>query len=85
MAQAWNPEEKFFAQSYDDKSVLDSAVLIMPLVFFCPAVCVFGLSRSYVLDSLDVSQTDNRFLGTLHRILKSPERGGLTANVNTAH
>lgn len=38
MHQAWNPEEKFFSQSYDDKDILDSAVLIMPLVFFCSAV-----------------------------------------------
>ncbi|KAH9964462.1 glycoside hydrolase family 15 protein [Russula dissimulans] len=34
MQKAWNPEKKFFAQSYDDLDVLDSAVLIMPLVFF---------------------------------------------------
>ena len=38
MQYAWNPEEKFFAQSYDEKETLDSAVLIMPLVFFCSAV-----------------------------------------------
>ncbi|KAF8508900.1 glycoside hydrolase family 15 protein [Gautieria morchelliformis] len=61
MQLAWNPKELFFAQSYDEKETLDSAVLIMPLVFFCSA-------------------TDDRFLNTLDRILKSPERGGLTAN-----
>lgn len=38
MEKAWNPELKFFGQSYEDKDVLDSAVLIMPLVFFCSAV-----------------------------------------------
>jgi len=38
MQKAWNPEKKFFAQSYDDLDVLDSAVLIMPLVFFSTAV-----------------------------------------------
>jgi hypothetical protein len=38
MQKAWNPEKKFFAQSYDDIGVLDSAVLIMPLVFFATAV-----------------------------------------------
>jgi hypothetical protein len=38
MQKAWNPEKKFFAQSYDDIDVLDSAVLIMPLVFFATAV-----------------------------------------------
>ncbi|KLO10099.1 glycoside hydrolase family 15 protein [Schizopora paradoxa] len=35
MTQAWNSEKKFFCQSYEDKEILDSAVLIMPLVFFC--------------------------------------------------
>ncbi|KZT69354.1 glycoside hydrolase family 15 protein [Daedalea quercina L-15889] len=36
MARAWNPEEKFFAQSYEDLDILDSSLLIMPLVFFMP-------------------------------------------------
>ncbi|KAI0005471.1 glycoside hydrolase family 15 protein [Russula compacta] len=61
MQKAWNPEKKFFAQSYDEIGVLDSAVLIMPLVFFSTA-------------------SDPRFRSTLDAILKSPERGGLTAN-----
>lgn len=34
MERAWNPEKGFFAQSYEDLNVLDSAVLVMPLVFF---------------------------------------------------
>ncbi|CCM02298.1 uncharacterized protein FIBRA_04387 [Fibroporia radiculosa] len=34
MHKAWNPEKQFFAQSYEDQDVLDSALLIMPLVFF---------------------------------------------------
>jgi len=34
MEKAWNPEGKYFGQSYDENRVLDSAVLIMPLVFF---------------------------------------------------
>lgn len=38
MTKAWNKEGKFFGQSYEDTSVLDSAVLIMPLVFFMQAV-----------------------------------------------
>jgi hypothetical protein len=38
MQKAWNPDKKFFAQSYDEIDVLDSAVLIMPLVFFATAV-----------------------------------------------
>ncbi|KAJ1306724.1 hypothetical protein OPQ81_007713 [Rhizoctonia solani] len=37
MERAWNPEQKFFAQSYEDLDVLDSAVLVMPLVFFINA------------------------------------------------
>jgi len=37
MNSAWNKEEKFFGQSYEDTHVLDSAVLIMPLVFFMHA------------------------------------------------
>ena len=31
-------EGNFFGQSYEDTNVLDSAVLIMPLVFFMHAV-----------------------------------------------
>ncbi|OCB91140.1 glycoside hydrolase family 15 protein [Sanghuangporus baumii] len=61
MTHAWNREEGFFSQSYEDKDLLDSAVLIMPLVFFCAA-------------------SEDRFLSTMSRILKTPERGGLTAN-----
>jgi GH15 family glucan-1,4-alpha-glucosidase len=61
MQKAWNSEKKFFAQSPEDINILDSAVLIMPLVFFCTA-------------------SDPRFRSTLDAILKSPERGGLTAN-----
>ena len=38
MEKAWNNEGKFFGQSYEDNDVLDSAVLIMPLVFFMHAV-----------------------------------------------
>ncbi|KAI0042680.1 glycoside hydrolase family 15 protein [Auriscalpium vulgare] len=61
MHKAWNAEKQFFGQSYDETHILDSAVLIMPLVFFSTA-------------------SDPRFLSTLNAILKSPERGGLTAN-----
>jgi GH15 family glucan-1,4-alpha-glucosidase len=38
MQRAWNPEKKIFGQSYETTDVLDSAVLIMPLVFFSTAV-----------------------------------------------
>ncbi|KAF8914864.1 glycoside hydrolase family 15 protein [Mucidula mucida] len=34
MQKAWNSELKHFGQSYEETHVLDSAVLIMPLVFF---------------------------------------------------
>ncbi|KAH9917054.1 Six-hairpin glycosidase-like protein [Fomitopsis serialis] len=36
MTKAWNPEGRFFAQSYEDLEILDSSLLIMPLVFFMP-------------------------------------------------
>lgn len=60
-ANAWNPVGKFFGQSYEEKDVLDSAVLIMPLVFF-------------------ISAADPRFTSTLDRILRTPNKGGLTIN-----
>ena len=37
MKRAWNPEKQIFGQSYEETHVLDSAVLIMPLVFFATA------------------------------------------------
>ncbi|XP_006457663.1 hypothetical protein AGABI2DRAFT_181791 [Agaricus bisporus var. bisporus H97] len=37
MELAWNKEGKYFGQSYEETDVLDSAVLIMPLVFFMQA------------------------------------------------
>ena len=38
MARAWNADARFFAQSYEDQDILDSALLIMPLVFFSTPV-----------------------------------------------
>lgn len=38
MEKAWNKEHQWFGQSYEENHVLDSAVLIMPLVFFMHAV-----------------------------------------------
>ncbi|EIN12133.1 glycoside hydrolase family 15 protein [Punctularia strigosozonata HHB-11173 SS5] len=61
MHKAWNPVGKYFGQSYEQSDVLDSSVLIMPLVFFSSA-------------------PDPRFISTLHQILKTPQRGGLTSN-----
>jgi hypothetical protein len=51
MTKAWNPELKFFAQSYEDLDVVDSAVLVMPLVFFVPAVwfAPFHIQRQQAL------------------------------------
>ena len=34
MSKGWNEKLQMFCQSYESKDVLDSAVLIMPLVFF---------------------------------------------------
>ncbi|KAJ7841085.1 glycoside hydrolase family 15 protein [Mycena olivaceomarginata] len=61
MNKAFNKGLKVFGQSYEETDVLDSAVLIMPLVFF-------------------IQPSDPRFVNTLKQILKTPERGGLTAN-----
>jgi GH15 family glucan-1,4-alpha-glucosidase len=40
MEKAWNKEMKCFGQSYEENHILDSAVLIMPLVFFIQPVSV---------------------------------------------
>ncbi|KAK6346308.1 hypothetical protein TWF730_010635 [Orbilia blumenaviensis] len=34
MIKGWNDEKKFFSQSFESKDVLDSSILIAPLVFF---------------------------------------------------
>ncbi|KAH6644065.1 glycosyl hydrolase [Boeremia exigua] len=60
MDKGYNKELECFIQSYEADDVLDSAVLIAPLVFF-------------------IAPTDPRFLKTLDRILKAPEKGGLTS------
>lgn len=39
MHNAWNAELGFFGQSYEDRDVLDSSLMIMPLVFFSTPVC----------------------------------------------
>jgi len=38
MEKAWDNEKQHFGQSYEERDVLDSSVLIMPLVFFMQAV-----------------------------------------------
>ncbi|KAL5120944.1 hypothetical protein ACEQ8H_001132 [Pleosporales sp. CAS-2024a] len=60
MDRGYNQKLECFVQSYESNQVLDSAVLIAPLVFF-------------------ISPTDPRFLKTLNKILKAPEKGGLTS------
>jgi len=45
MEKAWNKEGKYFGQSYEDKHVVDAAVLIMPLVFFMQAVRIYSNCR----------------------------------------
>ncbi|KAI0629962.1 glycoside hydrolase family 15 protein [Trametes polyzona] len=74
MQKAWNPEKRFFAQSYEDLEILDSALLIMPLVFFStPADPRFlstlkqillspergGLTSNGLVYRYDVSKTDD--------------------------
>jgi len=39
MHKAWNKDLQVFGQSYEETDVLDSSVLIMPLVFFMTPVC----------------------------------------------
>jgi hypothetical protein len=60
MEKGYNQELKSFIQSYEANEILDSSILIAPLVFF-------------------IAPTDPRFLSTLDRILKAPEKGGLTS------
>ncbi|KAF1963500.1 Six-hairpin glycosidase [Byssothecium circinans] len=60
MEKGYNSQLEAFIQSYEANDVLDSSILIAPLVFF-------------------ISPTDPRFLKTLDRILKPPEKGGLTS------
>jgi len=52
MNNAWNKDGQYFGQSYEDSHLLDSAVLIMPLVFFMHGV------RSYSVTSDVTGETD---------------------------
>ncbi|PVH97273.1 glycoside hydrolase family 15 protein [Periconia macrospinosa] len=58
MEKGYNRDLDAFIQSYESNDVLDSSILIAPLVFF-------------------ISPVDPRFLTTLERIMKPPEKGGL--------
>ncbi|KAL4080532.1 glycoside hydrolase family 15 protein [Scleroderma citrinum] len=74
MAKAWNPQLKVFGQSYEETDILDSSVLIMPLVFFMtPSDPRFvstlkqilkspergGLTSNNLVYRYDVSKTDD--------------------------
>ncbi|KAI6017202.1 glycoside hydrolase family 15 protein [Pisolithus microcarpus] len=74
MTKAWDPTLKVFGQSYEETDVLDSAVLIMPLVFFmAPADPRFvstlkqilkspergGLTSNNLVYRYDVTKTDD--------------------------
>ena len=54
MTKAWNSEKRFFAQSYEDKEILDSALLIMPLVFFSTPVRLSFVGRRRRVLNVDV-------------------------------
>lgn len=54
MHKAWNADDKFFGQSYEEKDVLDAAVLIMPLVFFMQAVSTIAVRRIISQHSFDI-------------------------------
>jgi hypothetical protein len=75
MIKAWNKEGKYFGQTYEDTSALDSCVLIMPAVSFND-FNFFAVAWNYLLP-----RSDPRILGTLKQVLKTPEKGGLTLNV----
>jgi GH15 family glucan-1,4-alpha-glucosidase len=45
MQKAWNKDLQTFGQSYEETDVLDSSVLIMPLVFFMTPVCAHPYTR----------------------------------------
>ncbi|TBU39361.1 glycoside hydrolase family 15 protein [Dichomitus squalens] len=74
MQKGYNKEKQFFAQSYEDLDILDSSLLIMPLVFFStPADPRFlntlkavlmspergGLTSNGLVYRYDVSKTDD--------------------------
>jgi hypothetical protein len=61
MEKAWNADKQQFGQCYEETDVLDSAVLIMPLVFFIqpvgldpsPAyICIMGFVHRAIHVSL---------------------------------
>ncbi|KAI0395073.1 glycoside hydrolase family 15 protein [Xylariaceae sp. FL0594] len=59
MEKGYNHELQSFIQSYENTHMIDSSILIAPLVFF-------------------IAPNDPRFLNTVDRILRPPEKGGLT-------
>lgn len=81
MEKSWHKEGKYFGQSYEETDVLDSAVLIMPLVFFIQAVRFPPQNLNTTNSDVSYHQSDPRFLSTLNRVLRTPDKGGLTSNV----
>jgi len=68
MLKAWNPTLNCFGQSYEETDILDSSVLIMPLVFFISPTdprwvsTLRAIERDLVSDSLVYRyRLDDRF------------------------
>ncbi|KAG6914668.1 hypothetical protein DXG01_016028 [Tephrocybe rancida] len=63
MNKAWNAEGKYFGQSYEETAVLDSAVLIMPLVFFMHGILKTpergGLTSNNLVYRYDTNKSDD--------------------------
>lgn len=57
MHKAWDPVLKCFGQSYEETSILDSSVLIMPLVFFMQPVSRYTLSFFWSASLSTLSRT----------------------------
>jgi len=82
MVNGWNEDGKFFSQSYESRDVIDSAVLIglnylsCFLLFKARGRCTNTKLAPLVFF---IAPNDPRFLSTVDRILRAPEKGGLTS------
>ena len=72
MIKAWNNEGKYFGQTYEDTSALDSCVLIMPLVFFISAVSFFFHYMIFLLSIIIIIIKPRVLNGFLSFSLLSP-------------
>lgn len=61
MQKAWNAEKGFFGQSYEETDVVDSSLMIMPLVFFSTSVSTIAFELS--VWTLTRSQGGSEVLG----------------------